>query len=199
MGLDALGISGSPRKDGNTSFLVKEVLKVLEENGFKTEFVSLAGKKIEMCDACYKCKETGICVKEDYLKEVYEKMINSKAIIIGSPTYFASVSAQIKALFDRSLGLRIANYKLKNKVGGALAVGASRNGGQEFVCREIHNWMLLHEMIVVADKKTAHFGAIGVAKYPEEIKNDEIGLETARNLGLKIAEVLWNLYQGKDS
>ena len=174
-----LGISGSPRKEGNTSLLVERALGVCEKAGAETEFISLAGLDI------------GYYVggsQRDDADVVFESMKECDALIVGSPTYFASVSAQLKALFDRSLPLRKDNYRLSGKVGGAIAVGGSRNGGQEFVIRDIHNWMLFHEMIVVADRKTAHFGGIAVGGKPGDVLGDEVGMETVDNLALNVME-----------
>ena len=91
---------------------------------------------------------------------------------------------------DRTLALRLNGFKLRNKVGGALAVGAARHGGQEMTLLAIHAWMLIHDMIVVGDgKPTAHLGAAGVASTPEEAEKDMKGLEIARNLGRRGTEV----------
>lgn len=187
-----LGISGSLRKEGNTSILVKRALKVCEDNGAKTEFLSLADFRIENCNDC------GFCVKEhnflcpinDDVPKILEKMIEADAIIIGSPTYFASVSGKLKTLFDRTLPLRRNNFQLSGKIGGAIAVGGSRNGGQEFTIRDIQNWMFLQEMIVVSDRETAHFGGICVARKIGDVLKDELGLKTVENLALKVLETL---------
>ncbi len=175
-----IGISGSPRKDGNTEILVRRALDICKLKGAEIEFISLAEKNIEFYSP--------VSTKNDDVPEIFERMKSADAIIIGSPTYFASVSAQLKALFDRSLPLRIENYKLSGKVGGAIAVGGSRNGGQEFVLREIQNWMLLQEMIIVADRKTAHFGGIAVGRNPGDVLNDDTGLKTVDNLAEKVFE-----------
>ena len=80
---------------------------------------------------------------------------------------------------------------MSNKVGSAIAVGASRNGGQETTIQQIHNFFLIHSMIVVGDKEpTAHYGGTGVGAGVDDCKNDEVGIETARNLGKKVAEVV---------
>jgi len=186
-----LGISGSHRLEGNTDLLVKRALEVCKKEGAETEFISLSNLNIEFCSHCDACREPPHqCPKDDDVAEILEKIKNSNAIIIGSPTYFASVSGRLKALFDRSLPLRRNNYQLRGKVGGAIAIGGSRNGGQEFVAMQIHNWMLLHEMLVVSDKTTAHFGGIAVGRNPGDALNDETGLKTVENLALKVCEVL---------
>lgn len=184
-----LGIAGSPRRNGNTGQLVKQALKVCAGKGAETELISLSGKKIMFCDNCDACAGgKAPCPKEDDVRQILDAMAAADAIIIGSPTYFGSVSGQLKTLFDRTMPLRRSNFTLSGKVGGAIVVGGSRNGGQENVIRDIHNWMLIHEMVVVADRKTAHFGGIAVARNPGDVLNDETGVLTAGNLGIKVYE-----------
>ena len=192
MKIRILGINGSSRKDANTSALVKKALEACKSRGAETHLIDLAGKDIMYCTDCNACvEENGYrCPKEDDVGEMLEAMRKADAIIIGSPTYFASVSGQLKTFFDRTLPLRRNGMQLSGLVGGAIAVGGSRNGGQENVVREIQNWMMIHEMIVVGDKKTAHFGGISVARRPGDAEKDEIGLTTSENLGIKVYETV---------
>ncbi|MFH1125869.1 MAG: flavodoxin family protein [Candidatus Altiarchaeota archaeon] len=187
--MKALGISGSHRH-GNTEQLVQKALEVLAENKIETEFITLADLKIEYCTDCGTCKKELNCPLKDNVMEILKKMMNADALIIGSPTYFGSVSGKLKALFDRTLPLRRQGNQLKDKIGGAIAVGGSRNGGQEHVIQQIHAWMLIQEMTIVGDKKTAHFGGIAVARNLGDALKDETGMETVINTALKIAETL---------
>lgn len=184
-----LGISGSPR-NGNTSFLVKEALKAAEEEGVETEFISLMDKELNPCLACDICKTEGECVINDDINDILNKMEESDGIIIGSPVYFGGVSSQVKMLIDRSRPLR-RGFKLGNKIGGAISVGASRNGGQETTIRQIHDFMLIHSMVVVGDDgPTAHYGGTGVGGGVDDCKEDEHGINTSRNLGKKMAKLI---------
>jgi multimeric flavodoxin WrbA len=188
-----LGISGSLRKKGNTSILIKRALDVCKDNGaYEVEFLSLADFEIKYCDDCNHCIEENKfrCPIDDDVPKILEKMIQADALIIASPVYFSSISGKLKVLFDRTLPLRRNKCKLGGKIGGAIAVGGSRNGGQEFTIREIHNWMLLQEMIIISDKKTAHFGGICVGRKEGDVLKDEIGLKTVENLALKVIETL---------
>lgn len=200
-----LGISGSPRAKGNTDILVQEALRAASELGAKTEFIALSGKKIKPCTGCGTCytgNSKGICViKDDDIPCIYEAMKEADGIIVGSPVYFLSVTAQLKALFDRSVILRYAKgtpqdrpgvpggpeFLLKNKVGGAIAVGGGRDGGQLFTINSIIQWMLLQSMIVVGN----NYGMGGSAKagMKGDALNDEIGLAMAKHVGLRVAEV----------
>ncbi|ADG13485.1 NADPH-dependent FMN reductase [Methanocaldococcus infernus ME] len=185
-----LGISGSPRAEGNTTYLVKLALEEAKKLGAEVEFISLAGKELNPCIACNKCKETGKCIIEDDVEDILKKMLEADGIILGSPVYFGGVTAQLKMIMDRSRPLR-SGFQLKNKVGGAISVGGSRNGGQETTIEQIHNFFLIHSMIVVGDAEpTAHYGGTGFGRAPGDCEKDEVGIETAKNVGRKVAEIV---------
>ncbi|MDO5836483.1 MAG: flavodoxin family protein, partial [Methanobacterium sp.] len=121
----------------------------------------------------------------DDMAEILEKMTESQGLIIGSPVYFGNMTSQLKMLIDRSRPLRM-DYKLKNKVGGAIATGGSRNGGQETTISAIHEFLLIQDALVVGDgDPLAHYGGTGVGN----TSSDEIGLQTSHNLGKRVAEM----------
>jgi multimeric flavodoxin WrbA len=184
-----IGIIGSPRKDGNTSFLVETALKSAESIGADTEIINLGSLNIEPCVACDICKATGECAIYDDMQEILDIMRESDGMIIGSPVYFGSVTSQLKMLIDRTRPLR-GSFRLKNKVCGAIAVGGSRNGGQESTISVIHDFLLIHDAIVVGDgAPMAHYGGTGVGGPKEDTKMDEIGIETSKNLGKRVTEL----------
>lgn len=96
-------LSGSPRKDGNSDTLCDEFMKGAVESGHKVEKIFVAEKNIGYCKACYACKNTGICAIKDDMAEVLNKMIEADVIVLSSPVYFYSISAQLKAVIDRSV------------------------------------------------------------------------------------------------
>jgi multimeric flavodoxin WrbA len=102
MGKNVLVISGSPRKNGNTSMLCESFCKGAAEAGNSVEMISLAGKEIAFCTACYACHNGG-CPKKDDAPEIVEKMLKADVIVLGTPVYFYTMSAQLKALIDRSV------------------------------------------------------------------------------------------------
>ncbi|MCK9152410.1 flavodoxin family protein [Methanobacterium alcaliphilum] len=184
-----IGIIGSPRIGGNTAFLVEKAMQSAEENGAETEIIQLGKSNINPCIACNKCKETGNCSIDDDMESILENLSSAEGIIIGSPVYFGNVTAQTKMFIDRSRPLR-AGFQLKNKVGGAISVGASRNGGQETTCAAIHDFLLIHDAIIVSDgAPTAHYGATGVGGGKNDCQTDEAGIETAKNLGKRVCEL----------
>jgi len=184
-----IGIIGSPRKDGNTAYLVEKALEAAKDAGADVELINLRTKEIVSCIACDICKSTGECAIYDDMPEIISKIQEAEGLIIGSPVYFGNVSSQIKIFMDRSRPLR-ADFKLKDKVGGAIAVGASRNGGQETTIAAIHEFLLIHDAIVVGDGAPfAHYGGTGSAEPAGDVKTDEMGVETSKNLGKRVAEL----------
>jgi hypothetical protein len=99
--MKVVGFNGSPRKGGNTAILLDLVFRELQKEGIETEMVQLGGQNIHGCRSCYKCfsKKDGRCgFNDDVLNSCVEKMIEADGIILGSPTYFTDVTAEIKAL-----------------------------------------------------------------------------------------------------
>ncbi len=148
-----LVLNGSPNKEGNTAVLLKEACRVLESLGSEAVLVQvsevMAGVKQPFCLACSNpCN--GRCYAGTVLEEVYNLLARADGVIIGSPVYFCTVSGQMKAFWDKSRRLR-NNKDLLNTVGGAVAVGAARFGGQETTLRALHDIMLCHGMTVVGD------------------------------------------------
>jgi multimeric flavodoxin WrbA len=184
-----IGIVGSPRSNSNTETLVTEALQSARAVGVETELVNLRSAEIEPCVACDICKATGECAIYDDVGGILEKMVDSQGLIIGSPVYFGNVTSQLKMLMDRTRPLRI-DFKLNNKVGGAISTGGSRNGGQETTIAAIHEFLLIHDAIIVGDGASmAHYGGTGVGTTAE----DEVGMETSRNLGKRVAELAMKL------
>ena len=105
-------LSGSPRKGGNSDTLCDEFLKGAVETGNKVEKIFVTGKNIGYCKACYACKDTGICAIKDDMKEVLEKILEADVIVLSSPVYFYSISAQLKAVIDRTVAKWL---EIKNK------------------------------------------------------------------------------------
>ena len=112
MSKKVLILSGSPRKGGNSDILCDEFMRGAAEAGNQVEKVRVAEKKIGYCSACYFCRGTGICAKKDDMAEILQKMIDSDVIVLSSPVYFYSISAQLKTVIDRT----VARWtEIKNK------------------------------------------------------------------------------------
>ena len=96
-------LSGSPRKGGNSDLLCDEFARGAAEAGHTVEKLRVAEKNIGYCRACYACRESGVCAIHDDMAEVLQKMIDADVLVLASPVYFYSISAQLKAVIDRSV------------------------------------------------------------------------------------------------
>jgi len=101
-----LAISCSPRKDGNTVAMLNEALKAAKTEGAETELYSVSGKNIQPCDGCWGCTKTGKCHIKDDAALLFDKMLAADGIIFGTPVYFYGMTAQAKAIIDRTIALR---------------------------------------------------------------------------------------------
>jgi multimeric flavodoxin WrbA len=186
-----VGICGSPRKAGNTEFLLNEALSVAKERGFETEKLLVSEMSIDFCNDCGDCSKGKSCPKEDDMTEVLCSLERADGIIIATPVYFGSVTAQLKAIFDRTIPLRRQGFRLKDKIGCAVSVGGARNGGQEKTLETVQAWMHIHGMIVVGDD--AHFGGIAVRPAAE----DRIGRKTVVASANKLCDLLKRMEKKK--
>ena len=145
-----LGVSGSPRVGGATSRLVRSaLLGAAEVAGVRTRFVGLATLRIAGCDRCAECIAAGECLIDDDMAQLYPLLLEADAIIVGSPVYWGSPSALCKAFMERVAGFGLREKKLRWKVGGAIAAGGSRNGGQETTAIAMNAWFHSNDMIPI--------------------------------------------------
>ena len=179
--MKAIAIVGSPRKKGNTEILTRHTLRAIGEEGLDTELISLAGLDIKPCTACMVCKKEESCPIEDDLWPIYTKMKEADAIILATPVYVGSATAQIKALMDRTAYIAYSGRKFEGKVGGPLAVG--ERAGQNFTVAQLSYWFYIMGCLMPG---STHWNvAFGLDK--GEVEKDEEGLETARVFGKNIA------------
>jgi multimeric flavodoxin WrbA len=189
--MKVVAFNGSARKDGNTAVLVNYVFEELNKEGIETELVQLAGKHPHGCIACYQCfekKDQRCAVKTDCINECIEKMIEADGIILASPTYFADVSTELKALIDRTGMTSRANGDMyRRKVGAAVA--AHRRGGAVHVLDSINHFFTIGQMIIVGSS----YWNFGVGRKKGEVAQDKEGVETMQVLGKNMAWLLKKL------
>jgi len=189
--MKVVAFNGSARKDGNTALLVGHVFRELEAEGIETELVQLAGKRIRGCAACYKCfenKDKRCAVKDDFLNECLAKMPEADGIILASPTYFADVSAEMKALIDRAGLVSMANDRmLARKVGAAVV--AVRRAGSIHAFDSMNHFFLIQQMIVPG----SIYWNVGIGRNIGEVEADEEGVRTMKVLGRNMAWLLKRL------
>ena len=195
-----LGISCSPREGKTTATAVKAALDAAKkvDRRIKVELLDLGGLKISGWAGGAKPNEAQQ-ITDDFdliLPKLRDPSVGGW--IIGSPSYFRSMSALCKAFLERIAVLRSPKLLLADKPVGVLAVGAYRNGGQELVIEQIQAAMLCHEVMVVGGKPGAHQGATLWNAYKDDITKDEFGMDTARKLGIRVAEAALRLAPKKD-
>ena len=183
-----LAINGSARKNGNTAILINEVFSILKKHDIDCEMIQLAGEQINGCNACnqcYKLKDNTCFQKDDIVNQCIKKMMDADAILLGSPTYFSNVTAEMKALIDRAGRVGRANDNaFRHKIGAAIV--AVRRAGAIHAFNAINHFFLIEEMIIPG----SIYWNTGIGKDIGDVNADEEGLDNMRNLGENIAWLL---------
>jgi multimeric flavodoxin WrbA len=189
--MKVLAINGSARKDGNTAMLVNLALEEIKAQGIETEMVQLSGVPLRGCVACYQCfekKDKRCAVTGDAMNGYIEKMVEADGIILASPTYFADITAELKALIDRAGLVSKANGDLfRRKVGAAII--AVRRGGEIHAFDTINHFFLISQMVVPGSS----YWNMGFGLDKGDVKNDAEGTRTMKTLGQNMAWVMKKL------
>ncbi len=184
--MDVLAIMGSPRPGGNTDLLVESLLKGASSKGAATKKIRLyKGLKITPCIECGACDETGQCILEDDVTEIYRLMAQADAIVLASPVFFYNITTYTQAIVERAQAPWVAKYRLdkgpfggKKRIGIFVSVGATKG-------KRLFDGILL-VIRYFFDAISADFkGALlykGVEK-KAAIGNHPVALQEARMLG----------------
>ena len=179
--MNILGISGTPRKGGNSEILLNAAFEPFIEANWDITKILLSENKIEPCTGCDICVERKACCINDDMNKIYDAYEKCDAIIISAPAYWRNVPAQLKAVIDRTYGSKSGS--LKGKLGGAIAVGMGQGGGQAIVINIIYNFYLSAGALCVPGETN---GVTAVADKPGDILSQPRRLEQARILGRNI-------------
>jgi multimeric flavodoxin WrbA len=189
--MKVVAINGSARRDGNTAILLRHVLGQLEAEGIETELVQLAGKPLRGCIACYKCfenKNRRCAVDTDGANDLIAKVLEADGILLGSPTYFADVTAELKAFIDRAGLVAKANEDMfRRKVGAAVV--AVRRGGAIHAFDSMNHFFFISQMVVPG----SIYWNMGFGLEKGDVSSDEEGVRTMTTLGQNMAWVLKKL------
>jgi multimeric flavodoxin WrbA len=182
--MKVLGISGSNRKDGNTTFLVKKILEHVDEeecSEIETEFVSLAGKQIRPCTGCELCKEKKWCViQNDDWGDIAEKILDCDVLVLGSPTYYYDVCGHLKNFMDRTYSF-YHDRKLSGR--SAIVVSVCADRGCERTLETLEAFVNTHEF--------SYLGFVGGRGYlPGDILKDQRALAKCKEVAGKIIKLL---------
>jgi multimeric flavodoxin WrbA len=191
-GIKVVALNGSARKGGNTAILLRCVLKELENEGIETELIELSGATIHGCLACRKCsqnKDRRCAQKGDMGNALIDKMTEADGILLGSPTYVADVTPEIKALMDRACLVSKSNGGLfRRKVGAAVV--AVRRAGAIHAFDALNHFFLISEMIIPG----SNYWNIGYGREIGDVERDEEGMQTMKTLGQNMAWLLKKIH-----
>ncbi len=176
--MKVLGIVCSPRRGGNTEILVGEALTSAKEWEAEVELITVGGMSIAPCDGCESCITTKKCRLDDDMQGIYLKLLEADGFIFGTPVYFWDVTAQAKALIDRTFVLR-EGHRLRNKVAGVIIV--ARRAGATHAFSAFRNFFNLQRMPCPG-------GAIAYADKKGDVREDSRGMAEARALGRIVAQ-----------
>ena len=189
--MKVLGINSSPRKGGNTDFIIKVVFEILEEAGIETEIVQIGGKIEKGCNACMACfktKDDRCIIDDDGLNDLIPKLKACDGILLASPTYFSDVTTEMKAFMDRAGYVSNANGGyLIHKAGTAIT--AVRRGGTQHTLDTMNHWLHSRQTFMVG---SSYWNMVFCREIGEAAKDEE-GMKTMRTLGQNMVYLLERL------
>ena len=189
--MNVVAFNGSARLNGNTAILLKTVLSELQREGVQTELIQLAKEHLQGCGACYRCfkqKDERCSVDTDPVNEYIARMAASDGILLGSPVYFADVTANMKALIERCGMVGRGNGDLYQRKVGA-GVVAVRRGGAIHAFNSLNHFFTIGQMVIVGSS----YWNIGIGREPGAVSSDEEGIKTMQRLGQNMAWALKKL------
>jgi multimeric flavodoxin WrbA len=190
--MNIIGICGSPRHQA-TEHILEKALETLKEKGFQTQLWTVRAKWVDYCSHCDYCLKNKECVVQDDLQELYPLLAEADGIIFATPVYNGGVSAQTKAVMDRTRALVAAEPNFfKGKVGMGIAVAGDRLGGQELALTQIHTFFIINGAIPVGG---GFFGAnLGATFWSKDTLEsamvDEEGFRSLKKTVKRFAEYL---------
>lgn len=190
--MKVVALSGSPRINGNTELLIKKAFDPIKEAGIETELIQVGGKGVRGCTACGKCGEmkNNTCIfTTDPVNKIIEKFNEADGIIIGSPTYFADLSGDLKSALDRVFFVSHRNGRLFERKVGA-AVVAVRRGGATHVFDSINHYFQISGMYIVGST----YWNMGFGLGPGDVTDDEEGMANMTDLGESMAYLLQKIH-----
>ena len=173
----AIAISGSPRRGGNTEILLQRCLDRLAGGGIHGKLISLAGLNLRGCTACGACTESrdATCpgITGDDFEPIFEAMLRADILIVGSPVHFGSATPELMALLDRAGYVARANGNLfSRKIGGPIAV--ARRAGHNFTFAQLLFWYMINDMVVPGSS----YWNVALAREPGSVNTDTEALAT---------------------
>lgn len=189
--MKVVAFNGSPRPEGNTASLIRMVFAELEREGIETELVQLGGQAVRGCTACYQCsqrRDKRCVLGDDIINDCIAKIDAADGVLLGSPTYFANMSTEMKALVDRAgLVAKVNGDLFQRKVGAAVV--AVRRAGSVHTFDSINHFFTINQMIIPG----SIYWNLGIGREQGQVKEDNEGCRTMRILGQNMAWLLEKL------
>ncbi len=184
--MKVLAVNGSPKANGNTARMLKTVLGVCENAGIETELYQAGGRAVHGCVSCNGCvNHKGRCAIDDWMNELYVKMKEADAIVLGSPTYFFDLTPEIKSVMDRcGFVSRRDGMAFSRKIGAA--VSAVRRAGGVHTLDSLQHFFLINDMVLTGST----YLNMSLALAPGDYDKDEEGIETMTRLS---ENIIWLL------
>lgn len=185
--MKAVAINGSPRKDGNTAFMLNTVLEAMKTEGIETKLIQIGGTNIHGCRACWACKklQNGKCVcNDDIFNDVVQEALEADVILLGTPSYYSDMTPELKAFIDRFGLVGSAIGALKHKIGAGIV--AQRRGGAVAIQSTLHHMFLMNEMIICGST----YWNFGFGREKGEIAQDDEAIINMKNLA---ENIVWTL------
>lgn len=188
--MNVLMINGSPRKDGNTTIAVNEMVKIFESENIEVEVVQVGTMNIRGCIACGSCHKTGKCVFDDIVNTLHDKLAAADGVVIASPVYYASANGSLISLLDR---LFYSNRSdLTMKVGASIAI--ARRGGASATFDELNKYFTISGMPIVS---SYYWNSVHGRDKGEAVEDVE-GLYTMRMLAKNMVFLMKSIALGKN-
>ena len=189
--MKVLLVNGSPRAKGCTYTALTEVAKALEADGIETEIFQVGAKPVRDCIACMKCRELKKCVfDDDIANALIEKAKGADGFVFGSPVYYAHPSGILLSVLDRAF--YAGGYAFAGKPGASVV--SARRGGTAASFDVVNKYFGICQMPVVSSS----YWNMVYGKTPDEVRQDEEGMQTMRNLGHNMAYLLKCMQAGKE-
>ena len=189
--MKVLLVNGSPRAKGCTYTALTEVAKALESDGIDTEIFQVGAKPVRDCIACLKCRELKRCVfDDDVANALIEKAKTADGFVFGSPVYYAHPSGILLSVLDRAF--YAGGYAFAGKPGASVV--SARRGGTAASFDVVNKYFGICQMPVVSSS----YWNMVYGKTPDEVRQDEEGMQTMRNLARNMAYMLKCIAAGRE-
>lgn len=188
--MKVLIINGSPRKDGNTSIAIREMVKIFEKESIDAEVVQVGAEAVRGCIACGKCEETGKCVFDDVVNELASKFEEADGLVVASPVYYASANATLIAVLDRLF--YSSHFDKTMKVGASVV--CARRGGCSATFDELNKYFTISNMPIASSQYWNSIHGRGQG----EAEMDEEGKQTMRVLARNMIFLMRSIQLGKE-